>query len=222
MRIGLIGAGKLGLPLGLVIDHAGHTVFAHDLDDRVEKYLEEGAVPYKEEGIQPYLDRHEIIWCDSIERVVDQSELILVAVQTPHGPEYEGITPLPDTRADFDYSYLVEAVSKIADACNAMQQNRTVGVISTCLPGTFDRDIRPILNPFVDYTYIPQFIAMGTTIHDFLNPEFNLVGVCDDHAARHVEELLRSLNSAPFVTTDIATAEGIKVSYNTWITAKTS
>lgn len=62
---------------------------------------------------------------------------------------------------------------------------------------------------------------MGTVLEDYLNPEFNLIGVESEEAADKLEAFYSTINEAPPVRTDITTAEGIKVSYNTWITAKT-
>ena len=62
---------------------------------------------------------------------------------------------------------------------------------------------------------------MGTVLEDYLNPEFNLIGVESEEAADQLERFYTTINNAPNIRTDITTAEGIKVSYNTWITAKT-
>lgn len=163
-------------------------------------------------------------WCETIESVVDEAELIFVAVQTPHDERFEGVTQLPAERADFDYTYLVNAVTKIAEHCKELDEPKTVAVISTCLPGTFEKYIRHLLNDKIDYVYTPQFIAMGTVLADYLNPEFFLVGGENERAKNHLLDLYSQLGvdpKTPAVVTDIMTAEGIKVSYNTWITAKT-
>ena len=36
----------------------------------------------------------------SFEEVVNHGEIVFLAVQTPHDPEYEGITRLPPTRKE--------------------------------------------------------------------------------------------------------------------------
>lgn len=221
MKIGFVGLGKLGLPVALAIDSKGHEVYAHDLDERVKGYLETGSIPYREKDLQPLLANHKVKWCDDIETVVRQSDLVFVAIQTPHAPEYEGDTLLPETVSDFDYSFLRAGLETVAQTCADLGEPRTVAVISTCLPGTFQREIRPILNEYVHYVYTPLFIAMGTVLQDYLYPEFNLIGVQNDDAAKVMEDLYETINDCPSVLTDITTAEGIKVSYNTWITCKT-
>lgn len=211
----------MGLPVALAMESRGHTVCGHDANPAVAGYLKDRVIPFREDGLQPLLDVHNVGWRDSIDGVVAESDIIFIAVQTPHDKEYEGSTPLPETRKDFDYSYLKESVGRVADACERLGERKTVAVISTCLPGTFERDIRPLLNDFVDYVYTPQFIAMGTVLQDYLHPEFNLIGVCNEPAADLLEEFYSSINDAQCVRTDVTTAEGAKVAYNCWITAKT-
>lgn len=221
MKIGVVGMGKLGLPVALAIESRGHEVYGYDVNPDVYRYMEERKIPFAEEGLQPLLDNHSVTMCLTIADVVKNSEIIFIPVQTPHDPKYEGATRLPDDRKDFDYTWLKRAILNVADECARLKAHRTIATISTCLPGTFEREIRPLLNEFVDYAYSPQFIAMGTVLNDYLNPEFNLIGVESEEAADKLESFFKTINTAPAIRTDITTAEGIKVSYNTWITAKT-
>ena len=66
------------------------------------------------------------------DELAEWADLVFVAVQTPHQPEYEGVTRLPKTREDFSYAYLSDAVLSV-------KQAKLVVVISTVLPGTMDR-----------------------------------------------------------------------------------
>lgn len=221
MKVGMIGMGKLGLPVALAIESRGHDVVGYDINPDVQGYLDSHEIPYQEEGLQPLLESTGIKVAKSIGEVVAASELVFLAIQTPHDARFEGVTALPEERADFDYTYLKDAVTEVADSAQKLGRATTLAVISTCLPGTFNREIEPLLNEYVDYVYTPQFIAMGTVLNDYLNPEFDLIGVHDESAAKQLQEFYATINDAPHVTTDISTAEGIKVSYNTWITAKT-
>lgn len=220
-QVGFVGLGKLGLPVALAIESKGHEVIGYDVNPGVASYVENHEIPYKEEGLQPLLDATNVKVMKSIGEVVARSEIVFLPVQTPHGPEYEGITRLPETRADFDYSYLKEAIGTVALEAARLEKPTTLAVISTCLPGTFEQEIKPLLNEYIDYVYTPQFIAMGTVLEDYLHPEFNLIGVENEEAADKLEDFYKTINDAPAIKTDVTTAEGIKVSYNTWITAKT-
>ena len=93
-------------------------------------------------------------------------------------------------------------------------------IISTVLPGTIRKHILPLTSSYIKLCYNPFFIAMGTTMRDFLNPEFILFGVYDKDAALKAEKFYKSLFKANFFRTSIENAELIKVSYNTFIGMK--
>ena len=93
-------------------------------------------------------------------------------------------------------------------------------IISTVLPGTIDREIRPLFNKHMALCYNPFFIAMGTTIKDFLNPEFVLFGSEDDEAAEEATGFYSSLHDRPVYRTTVKNAELVKVAYNTFIGMK--
>lgn len=221
MRVGFVGLGKLGLPVALAIESKGHEICGYDLNPEVRSYIAERRYPYQEEGVGDLLGVSNLKVMATIADVVAASDIVFCPVQTPHHPRFEGSTRLPDERADFDYSFLRGAVHEVAREAETLAKRTTLAVISTCLPGTFEREIEPLLNGYVDYVYTPQFIAMGTVIRDYLEPEFALIGVRSAAAAARLGAFYRTLFDRPHVVTDILTAEGIKVSYNTWITAKT-
>ena len=113
-------------------------------------------------------------------------EIIFVAVQTPHDPKYEGITKLPDERVDFDYTYLVNCIKNLSKYVDENGEEKIVVIISTVLPGTIRKHVIPIMSEKIKLCYNPFFIAMGTTIKDFLDPEFVLFGVYDDCDTRSI------------------------------------
>lgn len=218
----MVGLGKLGFPVALAINGRMHDVYGYDINPDVKDWVT-GSFPFREDNIEPWLKDNSVQICDTIAEVVENSEIIFVAIQTPHEEKYEGDDILPAERADFNYRYLKQGLYEVVQACTALKQKKIVAVISTCLPGTFNRELLPLVenNDYVQYVYTPQFIAMGNVIYDYLSPEFNLIGVHDEDAAETLRVFYESINSAPSLITDITTAEGIKVSYNTWITAKT-
>jgi UDPglucose 6-dehydrogenase len=68
--------------------------------------------------------------------------------------------------------------------------------------------------------YNPFFIAIGTTMRDFLYPEFVLLGVDDSGSATKVETFYATLTEAPVCRMSIESAELTKVAYNTYIGMK--
>jgi len=220
MNIGFVGLGKLGLPCALAIDAVDeHSVKGYDPDERIQDYLNKGEIPYREEGTEELLKKHNISFTN-LKEVIESSEIIFVPIQTPHDPLYDGVTRLPETRIDFDYSYLVEGLKQISKALDDLQEERIVVVISTVLPGTIESQIKPILSKYARLCYNPFFIAMGTTINDFLNPEFVLMGIDDKDAAEKLKLFYKTLHDKEVFECTLDEAELIKVSYNTFITMK--
>lgn len=220
MKIGMIGLGKLGLSCALAIESKGHEVVGYDIRASVQDILDTKILPYQEEGAQELLEKSNIKNVDDF----TGCEIVFIAVQTPHEKEYEGISPLPETRKDFDYTYLINAVKYANDH---VPETALLVIISTVLPGTIERKILPITKH--EIVYNPFFIAMGTTIYDFLNPEFVLLGSKIGHWDRNNDKLcyfyltihkpiIEGENNQYWCS--IREAEMIKVSYNTFITAK--
>lgn len=220
----MIGLGRLGTPVALAIAAAGHHVVGVDPDPNVWAALHRRQLRFHEPAAQALLDQGATIRQNSTAAVATFCDIAFVAVQTPHQPQYEGTTPLPDTRADFDYTYLTAAVRELAKAAADLRDPArgplTIAVISTVLPGTVEREIKPLLGERCRLVYTPQFIAMGSTVEDFTNPEFVLLGVDDEDAASQVRCFYTSITPAPVHTMSVASAELAKVAYNTFITAK--
>ena len=219
MNIGFMGLGKLGLPCALAVEMRGHKVVGYDPSPDVKKILDTKKLPYKEIWAQDYLDKTNIK-IKTVEEVVKHSDIIFVPIQTPHGEKFEGTTRIPDEREDFDYSYLIDGLTELDYELHKQKKETVVVVISTVLPGTIRRDIKPLLSEYTKLCYNPFFIAMGTVMEDFLRPEIILFGVDDKEAAQKAKKFYRTINHAPFYETTIENAELIKVAYNTFIGTK--
>ena len=211
MKVGFLGLGKLGLPCALAVEKAGHPVKGFDPSPEVQRIVVSKSLPYREDQAQELLLESSIEVVEP-EELAKWADLIFVAVQTPHQEQYEGISTLPPHRADFDYSWLKDAVASVPRA-------KCLVVISTVLPGTMDGIFEAGLCDPQKTLYNPFFIAMGTTIPDFRNPEFVLVGTDYAHPGP-LRELYSTIHSRPIFVTTIKTAELTKVAYNTFIGLK--
>jgi len=219
MKVGFIGLGKLGLPCALAVESRGHQVIGYDPSEQVEQIIDSKQLQYQEIWAQDYLEKSKI-QIRPIEDVVKHSEIIFVPIQTPHGEKFEGSTRIPDERDDFDYSFLKKGLVDLSDEIEKQGDDKIVIVISTVLPGTIRREIMPLLGKHTKLCYNPFFIAMGTTMRDFLKPEIVLFGVDDHVAAQKAKKFYRTLHHQPFYETTIENAELIKVVYNTFIGTK--
>lgn len=216
-KIGFVGCGKLGLMVALAIESRGHEVKGYDIDVRVAGYLAGMPYPYKEERSEQLLANTNMEMVE-LSELCEWADILFLAPQTPHKEIYEGHLPLPERRADFDYSYLCSCVAEVN---SHLVRPTTCVIISTVLPGTLDREVLPIIGENFLLVYEPLFIAMGTVVRDFLNPEFVLVGAHSEEAIRQLRKFYYTIHDKQLFITDLRTAEGIKVFYNTFITTKT-
>lgn len=207
-NVGWVGLGKLGGPCAAALQaYGGHTVVGYDVRGVDATYDFDTLDPVK--------------LVTSVDDVVlGTDDLVFVAVQTPHSPDYGGDRPTPTEPREFEYAYLVNAVRAVCNAARNQEKFITLVVVSTVLPGTFDRHLRPLLNEYVQPIYHPFFIAMGTVVEDFVQPEMTIFGVDGPGVAEHVLDVYRPIHQAPAPTMTIASAELTKVAYNTFISAK--
>lgn len=216
--VGVVGLGKLGLPLAVTLAFKGHRVLGFDRDPR---RMSVGALSPSELTIDGSLPLLSAIDGDlplnftSLQHVVNDSECVLIAVETPHLPEFEGITPLPKSREDFNYESLCMALNQ---AIELAERPLEIGIISTVMPGTMRARLLPIANGH-RLVYCPQFIAMGTVARDVCFPEFLLFGT-HDQRPQIVREVFEHVSSAPIFAVSLETAELTKVIYNTHISMK--
>ena len=222
MKVGFVGLGKLGLPVAL---HAAsfHDVTGFDVCEVIKASVESRSVKTTEPGVEERLAAGKLQWQELDEMVKDR-EIIFVAVQTPHEKKYEGVTPLPDERKDFDYTYLEDAVRSVTEKIDEKINAPVIVVISTVLPGTSRRLLLPLFENFekTRLVYNPHFIAMGSVIADCERPSLGVLGCTDEESKEKLVGYYKKwldFSHMPVACT-IEEAELIKVLYNTWISTK--
>jgi UDPglucose 6-dehydrogenase len=200
-NISFIGLGKLGLPCAEAIAHKGHTVKGYDT-----AVVTTDIVQVK----------------DTIADCVKGSNIVFVAVPTPHDPDYDGSTPSCHLEPkDFQY-HIVESV--LEEANKHMHKDQLLVLISTVLPGTVREKFIPIVtNP--RFVYNPYLIAMGSVAYDMVNPEMVMIGTEDGTETGDAKELVDFYktvmeNDPRYVVGTWDECECIKVFYNTFISAK--
>lgn len=225
MNILMVGGGKLGGPVALALESKGHRVVVADPAPWVREAFASRQWPHREAQVPELLATSRIQVVASVEAafapsVMPTPNLVFVAVQTPHAAAYGGDRPLPPDLPpqDFDYAALRAAVAAVD---GALARPTPVVVISTVLPGTIEREIVPLLGSgHSRLCYNPFFIAMGTTVPDFLFPEFTLLGGDDSETVAAVVALYRTVHDRVIYHTTVRNAELVKVLYNTFISLK--
>jgi UDPglucose 6-dehydrogenase len=201
MKIGFIGVGKLGMPCAEAIAQKGHDVRGYDI------------APVTSDWVK--ID-------SSIKDVVDQQDIVFVAVPTPHDPDYDGRAPTAHLEPkDFGYG-IVEQV--LEEANKHMNKDQLLVLISTVLPGTTRRQFVQIVDN-TRFVYNPYLIAMGSVAWDMVNPEMVMIGTEDGTETGDAKELVDFYktimeNDPRYVVGTWDECECIKVFYNTFISAK--
>jgi len=197
MKVGFIGLGKLGRDAAEVLNEQ-HDVTGYDPNVNV-----------------PGLS-------GTLQEACTDKDIVLIAVQTPHDPAYDGKEPtshLPPK--DFDYSFIRQAVQ---DVDNLVDENTLIVVISTMLPGTVRREIAPLIKNG-RFIYNPYLIAQGTVKWDMRNPEMIMIGTEEGEASDDADLLYDLYDPIldKICRYEIGTweeIEALKVFYNTFISTK--
>ena len=226
MKIGLIGAGRLGLCLALLIEDTGYDVLASDIRPDYVKDLNEKKYNGSEPDINYYLEKANNIHftTDNI-RVIDECDIIFTLVATPSLE---------------DGSYDVSAVWKVVEDFKTAAKetevfNKSLVIGCTTNPGDCDQIYEELsLNPDtfgVNVFYNPEFIAQGTIIKDLQNADTVLIcgeNYINEH--EHVTTLKKiykqiqfGYNFNPSIHYMSAKAgEIVKIAINTFLTTKIS
>jgi UDPglucose 6-dehydrogenase len=209
-RIAVFGAGYVGLVTGACFADLGHDVVVRDvLADRVER-LRRGEVPIFEPGLDELLERNaeRLSYTTDVAEAVGAADFLYVAVGTP--PTYSG---------DADLSAVWTVIDELPRDLGA-----TIVMKSTVPVGTGEKvrvalDARGLVG--VGYASNPEFTAEGTAVRDFMHPDRIVVGAFDPADADAVASLHEGID-APVVTTDVNSAEMVKLAANAFLMTRIS
>ncbi|MER3425348.1 MAG: UDP-glucose/GDP-mannose dehydrogenase family protein, partial [Nitrospiraceae bacterium] len=141
------------------------------------------------------------------------------------------IVPTPsDEKGGFSLRYVKAAIREIGRALKGKKTYHLVVVTSTVLPGSTQFGLLPLLEQesgkrcgeAFGLCYNPEFIALGSVIHDLLNPDFILIGESDRRAGQELEDLYKVFcdNHPPVKRMNFVNAELTKIAVNTFVTTK--
>jgi UDPglucose 6-dehydrogenase len=210
-RIAIFGAGYVGLVTGACFADLGHDVVVRDiLEERVDE-LRAGRVPIHEPGLEELLARNadRLSFTLDVDEALDSAEFAFVAVGTP-----------PTASGDADLS----AVWTVVHSLPQLDHGLTLVMKSTVPVGTGEK-VRAELDSLglrqVGYVSNPEFLAEGTAVRDFMEPDRIVVGSFEPEDAARVAALYDGIETT-LVTTDVASAEMIKLASNAFLTTRVS
>src|SRR3954447_6544435 len=219
-RLSVIGTGYLGATHAVCMAEIGYEVIGLDVDQRKVDRLNAGEVPFFEPGLEAMLrknlDAGGVRFTTSYDDLAAAADVHFLCVGTPQKKgEYAA-----------DMAYVDAAMEALAPR---LQQPCTVVGKSTVPVGTAER-LRAYLDDAapagrdVDLVWNPEFLREGWAIEDTLHPDRLVVGVDSERAERTMREVYAPLldEGVPFVVTDFATAQLVKVAANAFLATKIS
>ncbi|MDP3997897.1 MAG: UDP-glucose/GDP-mannose dehydrogenase family protein [Candidatus Andersenbacteria bacterium] len=215
-KLAFIGAGYVGLVSGTCLAEIGHTVILVDNNKDKITRLNKGQIPIFEPGLDELVTKNvkagRLSFTTSLKDAVKNSEAIFIAVNTP---------PLPNGRADL--SFVAGAAREIAEAADGYK----VVVDKSTVPVQTGERVAETIKRYnkrqIDFDVVsnPEFLREGSAIDDFLQPDRIVVGVANKRAEKIMREIYSPID-APFIVTDVKSAELIKHASNSFLATKIS
>lgn len=222
-RVSILGLGKLGASMMAGMASRGLHVIGVDVIPAVVEAVNAGRAPVLEPGLDSLIqaNRERIKATLSTDEAVLNSEISFVIVPTPS-----------DERGAFSLQYAAFAFRALGRALKFKSDYHVVVLTSTVLPGSTRYGLIPILEkesgkrcgPDFGACYGPEFIALGSVIRDFLNPDFYLIGEYDQRSGDLLQDVNSrvSANQARCRRMSLENAELAKIALNSYVTIKIS
>ena len=187
MKLGVFGAGYVGLVSAAGFAEFGHTVCCGDVNQSSIKSLQDGTIPFSEPNLHELVARQiqsgRLSFTTDLSELVEFADVLVVAVGTPS-----------TQRGEADISSVNEVANLIA---RKMESDKVVVVKSTVPPGTcraVELNISDELskrNAMLKVSVVsnPEFLREGSAVDDFLHPDRIIVGI----TSRVDESILKSL-----------------------------
>jgi len=218
LRLSVIGTGYLGATHAACMAELGFEVIGVDVDPDKVEILRGGHVPFYEPGLDEVLERNiaagRLTFTTSIAEAAAFADIHFICVGTP---QLAGAQ-----RAD---------LSQVMGSIQALAPHLRPGALlvgkSTVPVGTaqlIDEQLKATAAPEVEVAWNPEFLREGFAVEDTLRPDRLVVGVRSEQAEQRLREVYAPLLAigTPFLVTDFATAELVKVAANSFLATKIS
>ncbi len=223
IRPSVIGLGKLGLPLAAVISSSGYRTIGIDKSKKLIDSLNSNNFDSPEPLLMNTLDefRNQLVFTSEYADLL-YSNIGFVIVPTPSQSDMR-----------FDNSYLLSALNSLLEVWVKSQEEKTIVIVSTVMPGTCKEIFEPLIHNWiqnnnfahkVNLLYCPEFIALGTVIFNLRYPDMTLIGCNKPSDAKIFLEIMdRIVKNDPEVSIlNLREAEIVKIMVNCFVTMKIS
>ena len=214
--VSVFGLGYVGCVSAACLAREGHTVVGVDVSASKVAMVNAGTATIVEHGIgelvAEMVSAGRLTATASVADAVAASEISLVCVGTPS-----------QANGGLDLAYVRRVATEIGQALRQKSGWHVVVIRSTVLPGTTAEVVTPILEEAsgkragVDFgvSMNPEFLREGTSIKDFDDPPFTVIGANDERTAATVASLYEGLD-APVRVVPLAVAEMVKYACNSF------
>ena len=220
MRMTVIGTGYLGAVHAACMADLGHEVLGVDTDARKIAALQDGRAPFFEPGLEEILVRAvgsgKLRFSTSLREAAEFGDVHFICVGTPQLPGGTGA----------DLSHIEAVVDGLAP--HLTRDCLVIGK-STVPVGTASRLAARIagLAPAgaaAGLAWNPEFLREGFAVQDTVRPDRIVVGVTSEAADGTLRAVYASVLElgTPYIVTDLATAELVKVAANAFLATKIS
>ena len=212
--ISVFGLGYVGCVSAACFAREGHSVTGVDVNPSKVEMINAGKATIVEMGIGELVAEMaaggRLTATTDVARAVRETAISLVCVGTPSRPN-----------GSLDLSYVERVAEQIGAAIKGKPGRHTVVIRSTVLPGTIHDVVVPALERTsgkragADFGVCgnPEFLREGTSIRDFYDPPFTLVGADDPETGQAVAALYAGIE-APVHVVPVRTAEMVKYACN--------
>ena len=214
MKITVIGLGYVGAVAAGGLAYAGHEVIGVDIDCHRVQALSSGSVPIYEPGLEPRVaagisnGNLRFVHVDEFSEHI--GDIALIATGTP--PRESGAADLSQVKVALDW---IKSRS---------HDNLVVLMKSTVPPGTGCRILgEDLRGTDIRYASNPEFLREGRAVQDWNSPDRIVIGAePGDHKTVEAVKKMHTGISAPFVVTDITSAEMTKYASNAFLATRIS
>ena len=214
MKITVVGLGHLGMVAACGLAQEGHQVTGLDVDYGRIVSLRNGSVPIYEPGLKEWLaegmNRGRLRLFHLEEPSGDLGDVVLIATGTP--PTEGGEADLCQVKTALNWIKSLE------------HQNPVVVMKSTVPPGSGQGFLRSELRGLnVAYVSNPEFLREGRALEDWKYPDRIVIGCsgCSRQAVGVIKEMYTGIE-APYLVTDITSAEMLKYASNAFLATRIS